>query len=233
MFGNLIYYNKKKIDQYSTLITGRNVERKEDKADTLANQVSDYLLECSEFEKILQQREDYIDFVDGKQDITITEVKMSSIIRVTGEIYVPEQFDMIHLIEEYKPQILSGIECKDDGERELLNHVFSNSKMRIPIFCELGSECDYWLGIGKVSPENMLIKYNELEDYEGVELTIIAKIESRKFFKDKPLPVFDIYKDFLGLNRALRKQITQDRSDEFASIDIEEDYLGLELLAIY
>ena len=63
MFGNLIYYNKKKIDQYSTLITGRNVERKEDKADTLVNQVSDYLLECSEFEKILQQREDYIDFV--------------------------------------------------------------------------------------------------------------------------------------------------------------------------
>ena len=110
MFGNLIYYNKKKIDQYSTLITGRNVERKEDKADTLVNQVSDYLLECSEFEKILQQREDYIDFVEGKQDITITEVKMSSIIRVTGEIYVPEQFDMIHLIEEYKPQILSGID---------------------------------------------------------------------------------------------------------------------------
>ena len=72
MFGNLIYYNKKKIDQYSTLITGRNVERKEDKADTLVNQVSDYLLECSEFEKILQQREDYIDFVEGKQDITIT-----------------------------------------------------------------------------------------------------------------------------------------------------------------
>ena len=233
MYGNLIYYNKKKIDQYSTLITGRNVERKEDKADTLVNQVSDYLLECSEFEKILQQREDYIDFVEGKQDITITEVKMSSIIRVTGEIYVPEQFDMIHLIEEYKPQILSGIDCKDDGERELLNHVFNNSKMRIPIFCELGSECDYWLGIGKVSPENMLIEYNELEDYEGIELTIIAKIESRKFFKDKPLPVFDIYKDFLGLNRALRKQITQDRSDEFASIDIEEDYLGLELLAIY
>ena len=74
--------------------------------------------------KKLQQREDYIDFVDGKQDIAITEVKMSSIIRVTGEIYVPEQFDMIHLIEEYKPQILSGIECKDDSERELLNHVF-------------------------------------------------------------------------------------------------------------
>lgn len=233
MFGNLIYYDKKKINQYSALITGRNVEHKEDKVDTFVNQVSDYLLECSEFERLLQQREDYIDFADGKQDITIAEVKMSSIIRVTGEIYIPEQFDMIHLIEEYKPQILSGIDCKDDGERELLNHVFNSSKMKIPIFCELGSECDYWLGIGKASPENMLIEYNELEDYEGKELTIIAKIESRKFFKDKPLPVFDIYKDFLGLNRALRKQIIQDRSDEFANIDIEEDYLGLELLAIY
>ncbi|HIV19488.1 MAG TPA: hypothetical protein IAC82_09340, partial [Candidatus Merdivicinus intestinigallinarum] len=100
-------------------------------------------------------------------------------------------------------------------------------------FCELGSECDYWLGIGKVSPDNLLIDYNDLEDYEGKELTILAKLESRKYYKDTPLPVFDIYKDFLGLNRALRKQITSTKKQEFESIDIEEDYLGLEFLAIY
>ena len=71
------------------------------------------------------------------------------------------------------------------------------------------------MGIGKVSQEDMLIDYNELEDYEGKELTIIARLESRKYYRDKPLPVFDIYKDFLGLNRALRKQIASEKKQEF------------------
>ena len=51
-----------------------------------------------------------------------------------------------------------------------------NSKVKIPIFCELGGDCDYWMGIGKVSQEDMLIDYNELEDYEGKELTIMARL---------------------------------------------------------
>ncbi len=33
-----------------------------------------------------------------------------------------------------------------------------------------------------------------------------------KYYRDKLLPVFDIYKDFLGLNRALRKQIASEKS---------------------
>ena len=72
----------------------------------------------------------------------------------------------------------------------MINQVFENSKMRIPIFCELGSECDYWLGIGKALPENLMVEYNDLEDFEGKEVTIIARLESRKYFKDKPLPVY-------------------------------------------
>lgn len=53
---------------------------------------------------------------------------------MTGEIYVPESFDIIHLIEEYKSLILAGVECKDDDERAILNAVFNNSKMKVPIF---------------------------------------------------------------------------------------------------
>lgn len=233
MFGNLIYYNKKKVDQYSALIRGENIETVISDRNDDEKRVINYLLECATFEKLLQQRDDYIDYVGGNQEILIKDVRISSIIRVTGEIYVPEQFDMVHLFDEYKPLILGGIDCKDGEERELLKSVFENSKMRIPIYCELGGECDYWMGIGKAVPENLLIDYNELEDYEGKELTIIARLESRKYYKDKPLPVFDIYKDFLGLNRALRKQIVSEKKQEFESIDVEEDYLGLELLAIY
>ena len=147
MFGNLVYFNKKKIDQYSTLIRGKNAEINIKENDSEENKIATYLLECAEFEKLLQDREDYIDFVGETPDLSIKEVRISSIIKVTGEIYVPEQFDMIQLINEYKTYVMAGIDCKDQGERKIINQVFENSKMRIPIFCELGSECDYWLGI--------------------------------------------------------------------------------------
>ena len=232
MFGDLIYYNKNKIEQYSALIRGENIVVK-DSEEIISNKKADYLLKCSEFERLLQQRDDYFDYVDTNQDTLIKDVRISSIIRVMGEIYVPEQFDIIQLIDEYKPQILSELNYKDKEERELFNAILKNTKMRIPIYCEMGGNCDYWLGIGKAVPDNLLIEYNEVENYEGKEVTIIAKLESRKFYKDKPLSVFDIYKDFLGFNRTLRKQFVNNQKQEFESIDVEEDYLGLELLAIY
>lgn len=233
MFANLIYYDKNKVDQYMALITKKSTIAKEDTEEDLQNKRANYLLECSEFEELLKNRDGYVDFTDGDADISIKDVKIASIIKMTGEIYVPESFDIIHLIEEYKSLILAGVECKDDDERAILNAVFNNSKMKVPIFCELGEECDYWLGIGKAVQDNLLVNYNELEDLEGREVTVLAKIETRKYYKDTPLKVFDIYKDFLGLNRALRKQIVDQKSNDFESVEIEEDYLGLELLAIY
>ena len=56
------------------------------------------------------------------------------------------------------------------------------------------------MGIGKAEQENLQIHYEELEDYEGKDVTIIARLDSRRYYKDKPLVVFDIYKDFLGFN---------------------------------
>lgn len=233
MFANLIYYDKSRVDQYMALIMKKAIDHAEDVQEDVQSKMANYLLECSQFETLLKNRDDYFDFVEGDSEVGIKDVRIASIIKVTGEIYVPESFDMVHLIDEYKTQILASVECKDDDERAILNTVFNSSKIKIPIFCELGEECDYWLGIGKASQDNLLIDYNELEDLEGREVTIIAKIETKKYYKDTPLKVFDIYKDFLGLNRALRKQIVNQKSEEYESIEIEEDYLGLELLAIY
>ncbi len=233
MFGNLIYYNKRKVDQYSAFILGKNVEVKTFERNSYDNITDNYWLECSNFEKILQKRDDFVDYVDDNQNISIKDVRISSIIRVTGEIYVPEKFDMIHLMDKYKSIILAQLDYKDDKEQNLMNSIMKDLKVKIPIFCELGSNCDYWMGIGKILQEDMLIDYNDLEDYEGKELTIIARLESRKYYKDKPLPVFDIYKDFFGFNRTVRKQIGSEKEQEFESINVEEDYVGLELLAIY
>lgn len=232
MFGNLIYFNKSKIEQYSALMHGRKSDIFSLSNDENDNSVN-YLLSCSKFEELLKGRDDFYDFVDGNQEVSINDVKISSIIRVKGEVYVPEQFDMIHLIEEYKTQIMSSVKLNGEKERDLLKTVLNSSKMKIPVYCELDGECDYWMGICKVTPENLMIEYNDLEDYEGTEFTILARLEARKYFKDNPLIVFDIYKDFLGLNRTLRKQILTKKNEPFENISVAEDYLALEILAIY
>ncbi len=224
MFENLIFFNKKKIDQYTAYMLGKKVE-----GNTQAN----YLLECEQFEKLLRERDDYIDFTSGNQEVRIKDVRISSIIKVIGEIYVPEQFDMIQLMDLYKPCFIKDVHAKEEEEQEILNLALKNAKMKIPIFCELGSECDYWMGIGKAEQENLQIHYEELEDYEGKDVTIIARLDSRRYYKDKPLVVFDIYKDFLGFNRELRKQVSSEMKEEFEVVNVKEDYLGLELLAVY
>ena len=236
MFGNLIYYDKSKIEQYIAYIIGsandESVTSLSKQDDTAANK----LIQCSNFEKLLQQRDDYYDFIDYKQEINIKDIKVSSIIKVKGEIQVPEKFDFIKLLDEFKYEVLSGINYDDDNnleKKEILKKVMLNSKIKIPLFCELGSECDYWLAVGKLNPDHLLIDYPELEDCEGKEFTILSKIESRKYYNEKPLPVFNIYKDFLGLNRAFRKQIKTNKKYEYESIEVDEDYLGLEILAIY
>lgn len=229
MFRSLLYFNKKKIDQYSTYMLGKKVGVKESEGDLEAN----YLLECERFEKLLQERDDYIDFTNGNQDVRIKNVRISSVIKVTAEIYIPEQFDMVQLIDMYKYCVLEGTDYRKNEEQEFLGMALKNSKMKIPVFCELGSDCDYWMGIGKAAQENLLVHYEELEDHEGKEVTLIAKLESRKYYIDKPLVVFDIYKDFFGFNREMRKQLDTKTKEGFESIDVKEDYLGLELLVVY
>lgn len=102
MFGDLIYFNKKKVDQYSALILGKNIETRVTDKDNIEDISANYLLECSNFEKLLQRRDDFIDYVDDNQGISIKDVRISSIIKVTGEIYIPEQFDMVHLLINIK-----------------------------------------------------------------------------------------------------------------------------------
>ena len=232
MFGNLIYFNKSKIKQYATLMQGENNDIISS-LDISSYDTSNYLLTCSQFEKLLRGRNDYYDYVDDTPEVTVKDVKTSSIIRVRGEIYVPEEFDMIHLVEEYKSIFIKAVKSKNEEEKDLIKTVFDSSKMKIPVYCELNSDCDYWLGICKAIPVNLLIDYQDIEDYEGTEFTILAKLEARKIFKDTPLIVYDFYKDFLGLNRALRKQIPLNKKVPFENISVEEDYLSLEILAIY
>ncbi len=67
--------------------------------------------------KLLQRRDDFIDYVDDNQGISIKDVRISSIIKVTGEIYIPDQFDMVQLIDQYKDMIVSQADYEDHKHR--------------------------------------------------------------------------------------------------------------------
>ena len=70
----------------------------------------------------------------------------------------------------------------------------------------------------------------ELEDFEDEEVTIVAKVLTRKEVKNKPVIVFDVMKDLFSLNRTIRRQM-DDKGIE--NIKSEEDMVTLEVLAIY
>ena len=98
MFANLIYYDKNKVDQYMALITKKSIIGKEDTEEDLQNKRAKYLLEWSEFEELLKNRDDYVDFTDGHAEIRIKDVKIASSIKVMGESYVRETFDINNIL---------------------------------------------------------------------------------------------------------------------------------------
>ena len=76
MFGNLIYFNKSKIKQYATLMQGENNDIISS-LDISSYDTSNYLLTCSQFEKLLRGRNDYYDYVDDTPEVTVKDVKTS------------------------------------------------------------------------------------------------------------------------------------------------------------
>lgn len=73
----------------------------------------------------------------------------------------------------------------------------------------------------------------ELEDFEDEEVTIVAKVLTRKEVKNNPIIVFDVMKDLFSLNRAMRRQMDDQEIEGIESIKSEEDMVTLEVLAIY
>ena len=119
MFGNVVYYDKKKIDEYKAVIKGqKNLEVAEyevanDKgiqvdlkafgADSKASKTykakvqESLLYNCDEFEKLLSGRDDYFDFTQSS-GFDLTTMSRGVIIKFEGYIKIPEEFDLTQTI---------------------------------------------------------------------------------------------------------------------------------------
>lgn len=251
MFGSVIYFDNEKIDEYESIITGKksvqvdeyhvsddkglNVDLKVLGADAkvsksyTAKVKESILYDCLEFEKLLSGRDDYFDF--SSDDYDLTTVPRGSIIKIDALVSVPENFDMVKMIEQFKPFFMGTLTSEgsdDENGVGMLKNIFGSANAKkIPILVDY----DEFLLCSKIQEDNLFVSYEELQEYESTEVSILARCSSTNFIKSTK-PFYDPLKDFLSLNRMMRKHIA-DTGDEFSAICADKDYKTIEILAIY
>jgi hypothetical protein len=241
MFGNVIYYDEKKLNEYKSVASGKqnvkilNLEIENDKNASInfplggigaksnksysATIEESLLYNCNEFEKYLEDRDDYFDFtISGEYDIST--LQRGYIIKIDGFICIPNEFDMAQALHQYRELFL-----KESPEmKDFIND--SNTKVPLIIQHDEISLC------GKIESDFLKIKYVDLEEYENIEVTILARVMSSRLIS-KTKPIYDPLKDFITFNREIRRKFINDRPDELNEIYIDEDYVSIEIIAIY
>ena len=250
MFCNVIYYDKNKIDEYRAVVKGqRNLQIDEyevsnDKgvqidlkafgAGAKANKTykakvqESLLYNCDEFEKLLTGRDDFFDFTQS-ENYDLTTMRRGTIIKFDGYIKVPEEFDYTQTIARFKPLLVDSVvnDSMDKSEQAAVKAFFETTDTKIPILIDLNEQ----LMCSKLASNNMLVKYEDMEEYEELEVTIIARIISSGMVKAQTA-FYDPLKDFMTLNRVIRRSV-EGRTDGLNEIYVDKDYRTIEVLAIY
>lgn len=255
MFKNLIYFDSNKVTEYTALLEGKkniaikNVKVRSgktfgakvpvlstglDESNEMEGEiVENLLLDCNQFEELLKNksRDNYFDFLEEQYDLET--IPKTSIIRFEGEFRIPEEFDMMDLINQFKPMLASSMNLQDAQEEELFSKIFTKESTKIPSFVD-SDNFDNRIGFSKLNSNNLCYEFEHLEDYEGEEVTIIAKVISRKdILNSKPVILFDIMKDLFSLSRGIRRQIGNEEIEGIKSIESVKNIINLEVLAIY
>ena len=255
MFKNIIYFDSQKVAGYSALLKGeRQVDYRKyrknttksargnvhlfsghyDNIDEVEGEIVDNpIFDCNEFEKLLKDKskDKYFDMIEnGEYDIE--SIPRSAIIRFEGVYNIPEQFDMMDLINEFKPILTKQMDLENEGEEEIFNKIFGKESTKIPMFFDCNN-FDSRIGFSKLNSNNFEYRLTELEDFENEEVTILAKVLTHKEVTNTPIIVFDVMKDLFSLNRAMRRQIEEQEIEGIENIKSEENVVTLEVLAIY
>lgn len=254
MFKNMIYFDSLKVAEYKAVLAGKkhvaikNVKISSSKSldanvsvfsggiggsnEMEGELIENMVLDCNEFEDLLEKKggEHYFNLMTEDYDVeTITK---SSIISFEGALSIPNEFDMMELINQFKPMLISSMNLANAEEEEIFKKIFEKENTKIPMFIQ-SNQLGERQGFTKLTSTELIVGMETLEDYEDEELTFIAKISSRKQAKDKPIVVFDIMKDLFSISRGLRRQMGQEEIEGIENIKSERDILELEVLAIY
>ena len=250
MFGKMVYYDAKAISEYSSFAAGKKQavmeaysnERGLDaqvgapplyvgiKNNTVLNYraTNSLLLECNQFEKLLDGRDDFLDFtISDRYDITTAE--RSTIIKFNGFPEIPEQFDLIQVLDRFRPFLNASIDATnlEAHNKEVVRALFNgNNSFTVPVVFDL----DNHILCGKAHNNNLLVPYEEMEEMADESVTVLARLSSMMIPAEKNY--YDPLKDFMHLNRAMRKKAPQ-RIEGMEKLYVDGEYRNIEILAIY
>ncbi|MFC3748658.1 hypothetical protein [Paenibacillus sp. GCM10012306] len=251
MFGTILYLNKKLINEFRAIATKLpNVKQENTKVTTersasgkasllsaSAKSTESYdaiieenlLLECRNFEKTLTDNQYYHDYVESEEFNDISTESQGTIVKFKGYISVPEAFDLTQLIIQMKPMLLDSISRDmEPTEQEAFRTFFSKKDAKVPLLIE----SDDALLCSKIESQYLEVEYAELEDSDAIEVTVLAKVNSNSLVP-KSKALFDPLKDFIPLNRTMRRSMEKDRPRELQAIWVDQDYKSVDIIAMY
>ncbi len=251
MFRTFIYIDEDKLRNYSKQLQGKNsatpktMTQKRSAGLSVGTQVAelsaaletsissdiekDLSFEYDCFESALTKLdgEDYFDCVLNS-DYDITTVPHMKIIRICNRFEIPETFDMVNMMEQFKPMLMENIETKSSGAQEALEQLFGNASADIPFIVEL----DDVTVAGKLNTKYLCEKYASLEDYSDQDVYMLCKVVGM-MCKEK-VEIFDPLKDFIHIPRSMRRKMpSDDNSLGMEKIIVDGPVLKVEAIAIY
>lgn len=252
MFRSFIYVNTEKVYEYYSLLDEsikekilskeRSITNKAGlstkpigierfKTETIKSEISQYFLsDYNKFEGELTKLdgEHYFDLDENCNKYDISTIPRASIGKMQTKFYIPEEFDYIELINLFKPMLMSSLDIKK-SEQDLYDAFLGNTTADIPIIMEYDNNSVF----GKLDTRFLNEDYNQLEEYESEDVTVLFKLNSHD--SGYKVTVFDPLKDFIKLNRAMRKSsdLKSSYTKEFSPIIIDGPVIKVEVLAIY
>lgn len=185
----------------------------------------------NEFEESLDkiEGEDYFDFIMNSDVYDLTSVPSMKLIRINSTFSIPEQFDLVNLIDLFKPMLMGKIETKTSNEQEALNNFIGNASADIPVVLEF----DDVIIAGKLNAKSLSEDYTSLEEYSDQEVTFLCKVVGVS--RCANVEIFNPLKDFIRLNRTLRRSMENSPSNNIGlePIIVEGPVLKVEIIAIY
>ena len=251
MFRSFIYLDEDKLYTYKRQIDGKNaaqpkaVSQKKTAGFSAAvrglgiNGTTETSID-SEFEKDVSfdydqfeldlsrlDGEDYYDCVLNS-DYDLKTIPPMKLTRICREFEIPEAFDAVNLINQFKPMLMGQIETKSAGEQEALEGLLGKASADIPFIIE----CDDFTISGKLSAKYLREEYASLEDYAEQDVYMLCKVVG--MVRKETVEIFDPLKDFIRLPRAMRRQMPMNgASVGLDKISVEGPVLKVEVIAIY
>ncbi len=194
------------------------------------------------FEKFEKQLENvkskgyFVDMtVDLSNDFKIEDIKKQSIIKFESDLLIPEEFGQADFIKTIlqnpyaKDALWDSINNSDDISKEFLSGLISEDR-NIPIYFNIN---DYNL-YSTLKGNNLCnINYSEFEENVEETVTVLAKVEKIDS-NEKEITIYDIYKDLLNMNRAMRRNLSDRENKEIPEkITIYGKGIKLLILAVY